>query len=53
MESVVLSVAPEAVKGLFRLVQLLELKSELYCNRYFPPASVIQVIAGPIGKIFE
>jgi len=31
-ESVVLSVAPVAVSGPPRLVQLLELKSELYCN---------------------
>jgi hypothetical protein len=32
MESVVLSYAPVAVTALLRLVQLLELKSELYCN---------------------
>jgi len=32
MESVALSVAPAAVTALLRLVQLLELKSELYCN---------------------
>ena len=42
-ESVVLSVAPVAVKGLPRLIQFLEFKSELYCNLYIPPASVLQV----------
>ncbi len=33
-----------------RLIQLLELKSELYCNGYNPPASVHQVITGSTGK---
>jgi len=30
--SVALKVAQVAIKGLFRLVQLLELKPELFCN---------------------
>jgi hypothetical protein len=43
MESVLLRVAPGAVTGLSRLVQLLELKSELHCNGYTPSAYVLQV----------
>jgi len=39
----VLSVAPVAVAGLLRLIQLPELKSEVYCNWYVPPASVLRV----------
>ncbi len=39
----VLRVAPVAVRGQPRLVQSLELRSELYCNCYVPPVSVLQV----------
>jgi hypothetical protein len=50
--SVVLTAAPVAVRGLPRLVQLVELKSEWYCNGYVRPASALQVRFGlPLASI--
>ena len=48
-----LNVAPAAVTALPRLVQLLELKSELHCNRYIPPASVLQVRLSVLSFAFK